>query len=60
MCFHREMKEDQPDGGEADRSGRDDVDASRLQAIESTICALTGTFPPGYLEELRQDQDWPD
>ena len=31
--------------------------ADRRAAIERTAGALTGTYPPGYLEELRGD--WP-
>ena len=30
----------------------------RREAIERTAGALTGVYPPGYLEELRKD--WPD
>lgn len=50
--------EDQPDGEAADHSGLDERDTRRRAAIESASGALTGTFPPGYLEEVRQD--WPD
>lgn len=32
--------------------------AQRRAAILSTSGALTGSYPPGYLEELRQD--WPE
>lgn len=31
--------------------------AERRTAIERTAGALTGTYPPGYLDELRDD--WP-
>lgn len=35
---------------EADRSAAD-----RREAIERTAGALTGSYPPGYLEQLRRD-----
>lgn len=35
-----------------------DATAERLDAIATTSGALTGTFPPGYLDDIRRD--WPE
>lgn len=45
---------------EGDASAREDLEAkraARLQAIEQSAGALTGTYGSGYLERLRDD--WP-
>lgn len=36
----------------------DDRTARRRRAIETTAGSLSGTFAPGYLDDLRQD--WPE
>jgi hypothetical protein len=45
------------EGHRAITADADRTAAERRAAIERTSGALTGTYPPGYLEDLRGD--WP-
>jgi len=54
-----------PDDSDADGAAwsrhleeRGDAEEKRLQAIQRTSGALTETFPPDYLADIRQN--WPD
>lgn len=45
------------EGHKAIATEEDEATARRLAAIERTAGALTGVYPPGYLQQLRDD--WP-